>query len=297
MSDFIALTKRNCLTYFRDRASVFFSLLGVLIVILLYLIFLRSLLVDSIINSMNESSFPFEKVDIQRMVDSWVLAGVLAIVSVTTSAGALQTMVQDKVEDKMSDLMMTSLSPVKTSAAYVLSTYIVGQIMSVITFVIIVVYLAIMGCSLSFGGCLLTLLLTIPASLSGAIIIYALTCRIKSGGAFSGFFTVLSVLIGFLTGIYMPMGEMEGFMQTIGSMMPATHIAALMRQTLGMDSFNHVMNGAPASTISDLRFEMGYDLELFGYQFTPLTSMLYVMGVTLMFFGIAVLLNRKKRSV
>lgn len=294
MSDFIAFAKRNCLTYFRDKASVMFSLMGVLIVILLYLIFLRSMLVDSILSSMGDYSFYAEKTDVQRMVDSWVLAGVLAIVSVTTSAGALQTMVQDKVEGKMSDFKMTSLSPVKTSAAYVLSTFIVGQIMSIITFVIVVIYLAITGCPLSFSGCILTLLLTIPASLSGSIIIYALTCRIKSPGAFSGFFTVLSVLIGFLTGIYMPMGTMEGFMQTIGSMMPASHIAALMRQTLGIDAFDHLMNGAPAEEISRLRFEMGYDLELFGYQFTPLTSLIYVIVVTLLFFGIAVFLNRRR---
>ncbi len=47
MNDILALTKRNCLCYFRDKASVFFSLLGVLIVILLYLIFLTDMLVDS----------------------------------------------------------------------------------------------------------------------------------------------------------------------------------------------------------------------------------------------------------
>ena len=133
MSDILALVKRNCLCYFRDKASVFFSLMGVLIVILLYLIFLRDMLVNS---------FPYEEspdvsIDLVRnYVDAWVLSGVLAIVSVTTSAGSLQTMIQDKVSGKLRDSMMTSLSPTKISAAYVLSTFIVGQIMSVITFVI-----------------------------------------------------------------------------------------------------------------------------------------------------------------
>ena len=291
MSDILALVKRNCLCYFRDKASVFFSLMGVLIVILLYLIFLRDMLVNS---------FPYEEspdvsIDLVRnYVDAWVLSGVLAIVSVTTSAGSLQTMIQDKVSGKLRDSMMTSLSPTKISAAYVLSTFIVGQIMSVITFVIAVVYLSATGCAMTFLGAVLALVITIPASLSGSIIIYALTCRLSSEGAFSGFYTVLSVLIGFLTGIYMPMGEMTEGMQTIGSMMPATHVAALMRQALSLESFGKIMVNAPQETIDDLRFEMGYDLKLFGIEFSPAMNVIYIIAVTAAFFGLAVFLNRRR---
>ena len=46
--------------------------------------------------------------------------------------------------------------------------------------------------------------------------------------------------------------------------------------------------------MSDIRYTMGYDIELFGIQFTPLMSVIYVIVVTAAFFGIAVLLNRKK---
>lgn len=296
MNDILAMTKRNCLMFFRDKASVFFSLLGVLIVIALYLMFLRTSVINTVINSMGDFGTCVNRMDVEHMVDSWVLAGVLAVVSVTTSAGALQTMVQDRLDKKTSDLNMTSLSPVKTSVAYILSTYAVGQIMSIITFVIVIAYLVITGCPLSFEGCLLTVLVTIPASLSGTIIIYALTCRMKSLGAFLGLFIAMSVLIGFLTGIYMPMGSMNSVMQTIGTLMPATHIASIMRQTLGYDALNHLMVGVPSTNVEEIRLTMGYDLELFGYQFTPLTSMIYIIAVTLVFFVIAVLLMRKSND-
>ena len=291
MSDVLAMTKRNCLCYFRDRASVFFSLMGVLIVILLYLIFLKDMLVDSFLNELPDGT---DSAQVRQMVDAWVLAGILAIVSVTTSAGSLQTMIHDKVSGKYRDSMMTALTSARISAAYVLSTFLVGQIMSLITFAIAIAYLSVTGCAMTFGGIALTLALTVPASLSGSIIVYALTCRLGSEGAFSGFFTVLSVLIGFLTGIYMPLGTMSSWMANIGSMMPATHIAALMRQTLGLEMYEKVMSAAPADVMSDIRYTMGYDIELFGIQFTPLMSVIYVIVVTAAFFGIAVLLNRKK---
>ena len=47
MDPSLALAKRNMLCYFRDRENVFFSLMGVLIVVLLYLIFLRDMLIGS----------------------------------------------------------------------------------------------------------------------------------------------------------------------------------------------------------------------------------------------------------
>ena len=291
MNDVLALVKRNCMCYFRDKASVFFSLMGVLIVILLYLIFLKDMLVSSF---MDEISEMVPKEDVKKFVDAWVMAGILSIVSVTTSAGSLQTMISDKVSGKERDTMMTSLSPAKISAAYVLSTFLVGQIMSIITFVIAVGYLLATGCEVSGIGIVETLLLTIPASLSGSIIIYALTCRLRSEGAFSGFYTVLSVLIGFLTGIYMPLGTMSEGMQTIGSLMPATHIAALMRQTLSTDAFNKIMTGAPQATYDEVWFDMGYQIHLFGMDFSPLMSVLYVVIVTAVFFGIAVVLNKRK---
>ena len=291
MNDVLALVKRNCLCYFRDRASVFFSLMGVLIVILLYLIFLKDMLVSSF---MDEISDAIPRDSVKDFVDAWVMAGILSIVSVTTSAGSLQTMISDRVSGKERDTMMTSLSSAKISAAYVLSTFLVGQIMSIITFAIAVGYLAATGCELSAAGIVLTIVLTIPASLSGSIIIYALTCRLRSEGAFSGFYTVLSVLIGFLTGIYMPLGTMSDGMQTIGSLMPATHIAALMRQTLSTDAFNTIMAGAPTETYDEIWFTMGYQIKLFGMEFSWQASVVYVIAITLAFFGLAVLLNKKK---
>ena len=291
MSEILAMVKRNCLCYFRDKASVFFSLLGVLIVILLYLIFLKDMLVDSF---MNEISDMISRESVKEYVDAWVMAGILAIVSVTTSAGSLQTMISDRVSGRDRDTMMTSLSSAKISAANILSTFLVGQIMSLIAFAIAIGYLAATGCGMTAVGIIETLLLTIPASLSGAIIVYTLTCRMRSEGAFSGFSTVLGVLIGFLTGIYMPLGTMAEGMRTIGSMMPATHMAALMRQTLSTDAFNKIMAGAPSETYDEIWYTMGYQIELFGVDFSPLMSVIYVLIVTAAFFGITVFLTKKR---
>lgn len=279
MSAMMCLARRNVLCYFRDRASVVFSLMAVIIVVMLYLLFLRNMLVES---------YP-DMEGMSQLIDAWVLAGILGIVPVTTSAGSLQTMVEDRAGGRVRDILVTPMTPAQIAGGYIISTFIVGLAMSAITLAVCVAYLAATGCPLSASGVGMSAVLLIPSSLSGSIVVYAMTSFLRSTGAFSGFFTVVSVLIGFLAGIYMPMGTMPAAMQTIGTLVPASHMAALFRDSLAGDALDSVFAGAPAETLDSFRSEMGFDLSLGGLQFDAGTSMLYVLGITALFFVIAVM--------
>lgn len=284
MSAMMSLARRNVLCYFRDRASVVFSLMAVIIVVMLYLLFLRNMLVES---------YP-DMEGMPQLIDAWVLAGILGIVPVTTSAGSLQTMVEDRAGGRIRDILVTPMTSAQIAGGYIISTFIVGLVMSTITLAVCVAYLAATGCPLSASGIGMSAVLLIPSSLSGSIVVYAITSFLRSTGAFSGFFTVVSVLIGFLAGIYMPMGTMPAAMQTIGTLVPASHMAALFRDFLAGDALDGVFAGAPAETLDSFRAEMGFDLSLGGFQFDAGTSMLYVLGITALFFVIAVMGLRRR---
>ena len=66
-----AFMKRNLKVFFRDKSSVFFSLLAVLIVLGLYVLFLGDQLVKS---------FEDKLEDPKRLMDSWIMAGILAVI-------------------------------------------------------------------------------------------------------------------------------------------------------------------------------------------------------------------------
>lgn len=279
MNPSLSLAKRNALCYFRDRSSVVFSLMGVLVVIMLYLLFLRNSLLGSY------PGIP----GMDNLMDSWVLSGILGIVAVTTSAGSLQVMMEDKVSGRIDDLLVTPASSSQIAAGYIIGTFLVGLIMSMISFVISLAYLSIMGCPLSAYGVFTSAILLIPSSLSGSVIMYSITSFLNSSGAFSGFFTVTSVLIGFLAGIYMPVGSMPSAMNTIGTLIPASHMAALFRHNLGSEALDGVLAGSPPGTMDGFRTDMGYDLFIGDFQFDPIVSIVYVAAVSLLFFAIAVL--------
>ena len=80
------LVIRNLKLYFKDKGAVFFSLLGVLIVIGLYILFLG----DTFTDGLKEFYKP------ENIMSGWIMAGLLAITSLTTTMGAFSTMIQDK---------------------------------------------------------------------------------------------------------------------------------------------------------------------------------------------------------
>lgn len=283
MNASVALAKRCSLNYFRDRQNVFFSLMGVLIVVLLYLLFLRNMLIES---------YP-DIPGMSNLIDAWVLSGILGIVPVTTCAGALQTMIEDKTEGKGRDILVTPMTSSQIALGYVLSTFIVGLVMSLITFAICIAYLIATGCPLSIAGIATSLTLLVPSALSASIIMYAITSFLKSTGAFSGLFTVVSVLIGFLAGIYMPMGVMPSAMNVIGTLVPASHMAALFRDSLAADALDEAFGGMPAAELADFRMDMGFDLHLGGFEFSAATMIVYAMAVTAAFFVLVVVRMRK----
>nr|NLJ02159.1 ABC transporter permease [Bacillota bacterium] len=75
----ITFAKRNLKLFFRDRASVFFSLLAVFIIIGLYVLFLGDMVM------MDLEGIPGARF----LMDSWIMAGLMAVTSVTTTMGAL----------------------------------------------------------------------------------------------------------------------------------------------------------------------------------------------------------------
>ena len=281
MRTVLALVRRNCLCFFRDRANVAFSLMAAGIVVMLYLFVLRDMMIS------DNAGLP----DVANLMDSWVLAGIAGIVSVTSCMGALQTMNTDRVEGKDTDFLVTPAGRWRLAFGYILGTFVAAFLFTLIILACSLLFLVATGCPLDAANVLLAVLLTIPASLSGCIIMYALTSFVKSTGGFASFFSIVSVAIGFLTGIYIPMGSMPDGMQMVGTLMPATHMSSVFRQLIADDALDRSFAGMDPARF---RADMGFDLSLGGFQFDAFSSILYVIAVTAGFLAVAVLLVRKR---
>lgn len=97
----ISFIKRNILLYFRDRISVFFSLLSTLIVLTLMIAFLGQGNIDSTIQVLG-TGLKYEAVHASSLIIIWTIAGILVVNAVSISMTLVGTMVRDEESGKIS---------------------------------------------------------------------------------------------------------------------------------------------------------------------------------------------------
>ena len=126
MKALVQLTKRNLLQFFRNRSEVFFSFLSVIIILGLYLLFLSDQQVRNIEYSIGQSIE-----GIKPMVNAWVMAGLLAVSTVTLSIGALGRMVLDKNRKVFYDFMVAPIKRYQLFLSYITSTFLIVLMISI----------------------------------------------------------------------------------------------------------------------------------------------------------------------
>ncbi|MCH3908313.1 MAG: ABC transporter permease [Sphaerochaeta sp.] len=206
------LVHRNLLVFFRDRATVFFSLLAVLIVIGLYVLFLGDAWVG------NMADIPH----VRTLMDTWIMAGLLSVASITTTMGAFDTMVEDKAKKIEKDIIFSPLKRSSIVGGYVISSFVIGVIMSLATLVLAELYIVLRGGAFLSGVALVqTLGLILFSTLSNTVFLFFLVSCFSSPNAFSTASSIIGTLIGFLTGIYLPIGTASSRDPVGGQAVPA----------------------------------------------------------------------------
>lgn len=282
----ISLMLRNLKLYFRDRNSVFFSLLGVFVIIALYLLFLEDVWAGNL---------P-DREGVRFTMDSWIMGGVLAVTSFTTTLGALGTMVEDKTRKIKKDFVASPLSRNSMTGGYILSTIVVGILMSLAALVIAEAFIVIKGGSLISLLDLIKLLgLILLATVANSAIVVFMVSFFNTLNAYGTASTLVGTLIGFFTGIYLPIGVFPSAVQWIIKLFPPSHAASLIRQVMMRAGIERVFADAPAGVATDFKRHLGMELTFGERVVTPGVSILILFGTAMVFYLLALWnLSRKK---
>lgn len=282
----IGFAKRNLLIFFRDKAAVFFSLLAVFIIIGLYALFLGDVWVSG-----------FEGMSgVRYLMDSWIMAGLLAVTSVTTTMGAFGIMVDDKTKKIIKDISSSPLKRGKIAGGYILSSYLIGCIMSFITLALAEIYVVANGGELLEPAALAKVAgLILLSTLSSTSLMLFMVSFFKSSNAFGTASTVLGTVIGFLTGIYLPIGQLPEAVQWVVKLFPVSHSAALFRQVMMADPLSVTFAGAPDAAVEGFKVMTGVVYQIGDKEVSPLASVAVLIATAAVFYGLSVLsLSRKK---
>ncbi|NLA85760.1 MAG: ABC transporter permease [Clostridiales bacterium] len=280
-------TVRNLMIFFRDRTSVFFSLLAVFIIIGLYVLFLGDVWTGSL-QGMSGTRF---------LMDSWIMAGLLAVTSMTTTMGAFGIMVEDKVKNISKDFYSSPVKRSTLASGYIVGSYVIGVIMTLITLLLAEIYIVSFGGFLLSTGSLLKVVgIILLSTLTNTSIILFIVSFFKSTNAFATASTVIGTLIGFLTGIYLPIGQLPNAVQWAIRLFPVSHSAALLRQSMMEAPLSKTFTGMPAEAAEKFRLFMGVDLNYGDTTVSPVLSIGILLLTTGVFFALSILsLSRKKK--
>jgi len=281
----IAFTKRNLKLYLRDRSSVLFSLLSVFIIIGLYVVFLGDVYTDDL------SDFKGARV----LMDNWVMAGVLAVTSVTTTMGILSNMVRDKENKISKDFYVSPIKKIELIGGYIFSAIVVGIVMSIIAFVVAEIYITANGGSLLSAMNMMKVVgLIVLATFMNTSIMYYLVSLFQTTNAFATASTVIGTLIGFITGIYLPIGMYPEGVQWIIKVCPVSHAALLFRQVMMEDAMNTAFKGVPENIVCDIKAELGVTYEFGSYTVSFTQSLIILLITGMVFCALSFYSNRRK---
>ena len=283
----LTFAQRNLKLFFRDKSAVFFSLLAVFIIIGLYALFLGDVWTDSLSELSNA----------RQLMDSWIMAGLLAVTSITTTMGAFGVMVDDRSKKIDKDFASSPIKKGRLAGGYLLSAYMIGVIMSALAFLLVQLYIVISGGEwLDFFSVLQSMGLILFTCFVNTSLVFFVVSFFKSQNAFATASTVIGTLIGFITGIYLPVGTLPEAVQLVVKAFPVSHAAALFRQVLMKSQMEKAFEHAPAAYLEEFQETMGVTFRFGDYTVTPVVSVLILLFTAVLFYALATLnLSRKRR--
>lgn len=277
------LTLRHLRCFFRDRRAVFFSFLSVFIIIGLYVLFLGKLQVDSLKMAVGEME------GIRYLVDSWIMAGILTVNAVTVSLSAYGIMINDGERGALKEFLTAPIKRSHLITSYILSTVTIGLIISFTTFILAEIYIVSTGGQfIGLLGTLNVLGLLFIIVLSSAALTCFLASLVNSINAFSTMSTLIGTLIGFLAGVYIPIGVLPDSVQLFVKFIPFTYAASSLRQVFMEDPLAEVFEGAPAEALQSYEEAYGIVISFGNYEVSQPVMVGILILTTVIFFILAV---------
>ncbi len=282
------ITTRNIKVYLKDRMAIVLSMLTQIIVLGLYLLFLKSSYVTGISEFFGEAKDLVTSSDIEALVNAWLVAGVIGTSVVTVALNALSVMVSDKQKKIDFDYNATPAKSFVIVLSYFTGAVVNTFLISSILLTAGLTFIAIGGVFLyTFTDIICLYGLVFLGSVSGTLILMLFTSFFKKSSTLSSFGILISVAIGFVIGAYMPVTQFDESVQTIVNLVPGSHIAAMLRNILMTPAIENIDstlagidNGLFKESVTDM---FALKLNIFGFEADMSFMMIFSIAVIALF--------------
>lgn len=278
-----AITGRNLRLYVRDPLNVFFSLLGALIVLLLYVFFLGSLQESSISDAIPGA----DPALISGFVDSWMFGGILALTTMTASLGALGVFVEDAESGRFRDFLVSPVRRWQLVLGYLASAVIIGMAITLVVLVFALVYLRLATAVVLPAGAVARAVGWIALSTAAFTALWAFVVSfLRSIGAFSALSTIVGTVAGFVAGAYLALGLFPDTVREVVSALPFAQSAMLIRTEFSGHPLSALVGGQEQA-IAELSVMYGLNLEVGSWTIPSWFAALMLAAMAVIFTALA----------
>lgn len=263
------LTGRNIRVYFKDKVTFFTSLITPMILLILYVTFLRDIYVQSLVSAFPEGFEIPEKL-INAFTGGWLVSSILGVSAVTVAFCSNNIMALDKLTGRITDFYVTPVRRGLLAVSYYFANFFTTILVCLFAFCIGLIFLAATGWCLTAGDILFVLLDLLGCVFFGTSLAALIEQFVSSQGGISAVSTAVSSMYGFFCGAYMPIAQLSVGIQRFVSFIPGTYGTVLLRDHLMRGAINELTEylpaGASAEIIEDIRNAFDNTISFFGHE-------------------------------
>lgn len=289
MRGILGFIKRNVLLFFKDWQSILFSLLTSIIVLVLYLLFLKGTFVSAIQSAMEQypglASMVPQK-DIAMFANLFLLSGILGSAMISVPFSCITVVVKDRANKVDYDILATPMKRGQIIFAYFVSAVLSSALLTGFILALGLVGISLQGDTYLNGIQLVKAFIVVAlGSISASAIFMIIVLFFKTVSACEAFFGILSAASGFVIGAYIPISQFSNEVQTVCNLFPASQITIMLRNILLNGLLEHIntsLQGVDQGMfVLSLKEYFTFQAKLFNGYLDINKMLKYILGVIL----------------
>lgn len=220
----ITLVYRHLKLFIKNPVNIILSFLSSVVILSLYFLFIR----DFTIKAVSDYGFISNYNDL--FVDRLMTSGLLIVIGATSVLSIIFIFVKDNYSGIIKDFIVTSVSYIKIIYSYFIAAFIISMVITLMAYIGIELFFIIYYHYYSSINVIISSILILTLSnIIASLLILIIALGINNFTSFATFQTLYGVVIGFFTGVYIPIGYYPSIIRNIFFYFPLCQTTSLLR--------------------------------------------------------------------
>lgn len=234
------LVYRHLKLFLNNPVNIILSFLSSIVILSLYFLFIRDFTIKAV------SDYGFVSSYNELFVDRLMTSGLLIVIGATSVLSIIFIFVKDGYSGIIKDFLVTPVSYIKIVYSYFVASFIVSMIITLIVYIGIELFFVFNYQNYSsFETIIYSILTILSSNIIASLLILIIALGISNFTSFATFQTIYGVVIGFFTGVYIPIGYYPSIIRNIFFYFPLCQTTSLLRNIQTNVITNDILKNYP----------------------------------------------------